>query len=412
MNMQIVAAKRTELADAMNAYKAFWDNHNGTDLTADQKSLVESLGKKADDAKAALDEYTERAKRLGDAEQFLKEFNTPQNRLGKGVGADGNGSGQGEQRASSLIQLLKNDENFISQLKANPRAVKTLITSSTSSAGDLLTPQRMDNLYDAGVFRRELTILDLVKKIPVIGESVEIPFFDTFTNNAGPVAIADAIATTDDTGRFAESAMVWDKRSVTMKWVGHTIPVPESVLNDIPQLLGWINEVMIYGIREELEDQFVTGDGLGENMTGILATSGIQTQAFSNSMLESLRKAKTKATTIGRVSKIACIVTPANLESIELTQDAELRYLLGGPVGTMAPQLWGMPLVQTEALTANHAIVGAMEHAIWFNRKEIEVSSHTENRDFIEKNLVAIRARTRAQFGVTRPKAFVDVTMA
>jgi HK97 family phage major capsid protein len=197
-----------------------------------------------------------------------------------------------------------------------------------------------------------------------------------------------------------------------MKWIGHTIPVPESVLSDIPQLLGFINEFMIYGVREELEDQFITGDGLGENLTGILATVGIQTQAFSTSMIESLRKAKTKAKKLGRVTRCAAILTPENLESIELTLDAEDRYLLGGPVGTMTMQLWGMPIVENEGVTANHAIVGDFAHAIWFDRLMIEVATFMENRDFIEKNLVAIRARTRAQFGVTRPKAFVDVSMA
>lgn len=396
-----------ELHAAQKAYADFWKNRDGEkDLTSDEKALVVSLGTKADDLLAQYNETMEVVKRLGNAEEFIKEFETPNGAPAASKGVDAKSA------ASNLITLLKGDENFIQQLKSNPRAVKTLITSSTSSAGDLLVPQRLDGLYDAGLFRRELSVLDLVRRIPVQSESVEWPFLDSVTNNAGPVAIADSISTSDDTGRFAESAMVWDKKSATMKWIGHTIPVPESVLSDIPQLLGFINEFMIYGIREELEDQFIAGDGTGENLTGILSTSGIQTQAFSTSMIESLRKAKTKAKKLGRVTRCAAILTPENLESIELTLDAEDRYLLGGPVGTMTMQLWGMPIVENEGVTANHAIVGDFAHAIWFDRLAIEVATFMENRDFIEKNLVAIRARTRAQFGVTRPKAFVDVSMA
>lgn len=396
-----------ELADAQKAYSDFWKGKDlDKDLTADEKTLVISLGKKADELKEKYSDLVERAKRLGDADEFLKEFNTP------AAGTKESGAMAGKTQGANLVSLLKADESFLAQLKNNPRAVKTLITSSTSSAGDLLVPQRLDGLYDAGLFRRELSVLDLVRRVPVQSESVEWPFLDSVTNNAGPVAIADSISTSDDTGRFAESAMVWDKKSATMKWIGHTIPVPESVLADIPQLMAYISEFMIYGIREELEDQFITGDGLGDNLTGILATSGIQTQAFSTSMIESLRKAKTKAKKLGRVTRCAAVLTPENLEAIELTLDAEDRYLLGGPVGTMTMQLWGMPIVENEGVTANHAIVGDFTHAIWFDRLAIEVETFNQNRDFIEKNLVAMRARTRAQFGVTRPKAFVDVSMA
>jgi HK97 family phage major capsid protein len=397
-----------ELKDAQQKYSDFWKGKNvDEELTLDEKNFVKSLGKKADEAKEAYTEFAEMCKRNGEAEEFLKAFNKPTNDLGEG---SKDGVVQ-EPRAKNFVQLLKEDSALIEQIKSNPRSFKTLITSSTSSAGDLLTPQRLDSLYDPGLFRRELSVLDIIRRIPVSTESVEWPYLDSVTNAAAPVGIADSIATTDDTGRFPESAMVWDKKSVTMKWIGHTIPVPESVLSDIPQLLGYINEFMIYGIREELEDQFLVGDGTGENLTGILATAGIQTQAFDTDLLKTLRKAKTKAKKVGRVSRISVVTTPEIWESLELMLDGEDRYLLGGPVGTLTAQLWGMPIVENEGVTANHAIVGGFDHCVWFDRMAIEVAAFFENRDFIEKNLVAIRARTRAQVGITRPKAFVDATM-
>lgn len=405
-----IQRKQQELATVTGQYTKFWDEIGEKDLTADERTKSKDLGRKADELAADLKEMIERAEKSGEIDALMAKFGKPVNGLGNGgIKADDSPS---EEKSLSLIHLLKNSDEFKGQHKNSPTRIKTLITSSTSSAGDLLVPERLNALYDSGTFRRPLTVIDLIKRISVSSESVEYPFLSSVTNNAGPVAIADSISTSDDTGRFAESAMVWDKASVTMKWIGHTIPIPESVLSDIGQLMSWVNEFLIYGVLEELEDQIITGDGTGENLTGILSTSGIQTQAFSNSMLETLRKAKTKVRKTGRVQKAAIVLTPENYESIELTQDAEMRYLLGGPVGQMAPTLWGMPVVESEGLTANHAIVGGFDHCAIFDRQQIEVSTSTENRDFFEKNLVALRARYRGQFGVMRPKAFVDVTMA
>lgn len=408
------AAKSSLLSSAMTAYKDFWNGRDASkDLSAEEKSRVIALGKIADDLSNEVSEIKAMADRLGDAEGVLKAFNTPVNRLGEQTSVDGKSSQRVESK--NFIELLGEkfaDDAFVKEFKANPKLFKTLITSSTSSAGDLLIPQRMDNLYDPGTFRRELQLLDIIRKIPVTKESVTWPILDSVTNAAAPIGIAASIATTDDTGRYPESAMVWDLKSAIMKWVGHTIPVPESVLDDIPQLMGYVKEFMIYGILEELEDQFLTGDGTGENMTGILATTGIQTQAFSTDMFESLMKAKTKARFTGRVKNVTAVLTPANWETMQLQRDAESRFLMGGPVGIMAPTVWGMPVVIAEGLTANRAIVGDFGWCAWFDRKQVEVASFYENRDFAEKNLVGIRARTRAQFGVIRPKAFVDVTMA
>lgn len=407
--------RSSDLNAAMSAYKDFWkDRDVSKDLTAEEKNEVISLGKKADDLTNEVAEIKAMADRLGVAEQFEKDFNKPANALGEPTPANGKGKIITPERKdfSQLLAEKFSDEAVVKALKEDPRGFKTIITSGSSSAGDLLSVQRLDNLYDSGTFRKQLSLLDIVRSIPVKGESVEWPFLDSVTNNAAETGIADAIATTDDTGRFAESAMAWDKKSATMKWIGHTIPVPESVLDDIPQLMGYINEFMIYGIRERIELQMIAGDGSGETMTGILETTGTQTQAFSNSMIETLRKAKTKAQYTGKVLNAQAVLTPANWEAIELTLDAESRYIMGGPVGVATPTLWGMPIIINENMTTNMAIVGGFQWCTYFDRKQIEVTTHYENRDFAEKNLVGIRARARGQFGVIRPKAFVETTMA
>lgn len=397
-------------ADAQKAYKSFWDEHDGDkDLTPEQKQTLKDLGRTADEAIAELTEYKSNYERAGKAEQFLKEFRNPANPLANGEGVKG---GAQPQRRKSLGEIFTSDANVLEALKSGDIArMKTLITADSGSAGDLLESDRT-GIFETGENRRPLTIRQLVTVLQTNADSVEWVQETTATNGATMLGNADSTDSADNTGRIQESTLVFDGKTTSIKWVATGIPVTEQMLQDVPQLRTYIDNFLRYAIDEKLEDQMITGDGLGDNLTGLLTHVDVQAQAYSNSMIETLRKAKTKARKIGKVTDLSAIITPENWETLELSLDAEDRYLLGGPIGVMTPTMWGMRIAESEALSANKAIVGAFRYAILWDRMVTELSVHPDHKDFAEKNMLYLRARARHGFGLQRPKAFVETNMA
>jgi len=170
-------------------------------------------------------------------------------------------------------------------------------------------------------------------------------------------------------------------------------------------------------LEEELEDQMIAGDGLGENLTGLAATSGIQTQAWDTNMLTTLRKAKTKVRTVGRSIATGYALNPADVETLDLLTDNEARYYFGGPGGTTQAgvgansPLWNLPVIESEAVPAGTGYVGDWRKCILWDREQSSILMSDSHANFFVQNLVAILAEMRAAFGVIQPSAFVSVDL-
>jgi HK97 family phage major capsid protein len=200
--------------------------------------------------------------------------------------------------------------------------------------------------------------------------------------------------------------------TAVVKTIAEWVPATKRALADAGQLEGLINDELRKDIEEREDGQILNGSGSGENITGILATSGIQTQAFSTNLFESIRKGITKARTVGRVNPNGILLNPSDMEVVDLAQDANDRYYSGGPFVAGPRTLWGVPVVETEAQTAGFSTLGDFSKAVLWDREQTTVTMSDSHADFFIRNLVAVLAEERVAFGVTRPKAFVNVDIA
>ena len=153
----------------------------------------------------------------------------------------------------------------------------------------------------------------------------------------------------------------------------------------------------------------------GENLTGILNTSGIQTTAAVTTndatWFASFRTAIRLARTVGRVQPTAIVVNPTQGEKIDTAKDTQNRFYGPGPFTEFTNRpLWGVPVIESEAITAGTALVGDFSKAVLWDREQATVTMTDSHADFFIRNLVAILAEERAAFAVTRPTAFVTVT--
>jgi len=293
---------------------------------------------------------------------------------------------------------------------------KDIITGADSESAGALVTNDWRGLLDLGTFQRPLTIRDLITVGQTASDTVEYARVTGFTNNAAPVPEASGTAAGDASddvaGTKPQSTMTLEKVTASVKTIAHWIPATKRALSDAAQVRTLIDNFLRYGLDEELEDQIINGNDTGENFEGLTEVSGTQTQAWDTDLLVTTRKARTKVKTVGRATPTAYVFNPADNERIDLLRDGvNGGFLFGGPAGLGVQSLWGLPRVESEAVTAGTGWVGDWRQAVLWDREEAAISVSDSHADFFVRNLVAILAELRAAFGVIRPKAFVEMDL-
>ena len=159
----------------------------------------------------------------------------------------------------------------------------------------------------------------------------------------------------------------------------------------------------------------MTGGGTGEDFTGIL-NAGIQVQSLgTDSVQDAIFKARTLVRVTGKARPTAVVLHPNDWQAVRLARENAATatlggYLMGPPSMTGATTLWGLPVVESEAITENTGLVGdfAMGCSL-FDREQAAVRVGLINDQFI-RNMQTILAELRAAFVVWRPTAFARIT--
>ena len=415
----------TEIGELNKQVVEVWDRAGDESLDGETKKFVIDTNKKIADLEAEAAELVEQKSLRDSARARQKEYSTPAQ--GSRLGAPTQKSAEQIATARTLGEAVTGSEQFKSWMSSISRnghipsrtqiqsppiefaGLKALITGASATSAGALTSNDRLNIIDAGTFGRPLTIRDLVTNGTTNSDMVEYVRQGTHTNNAAPVA--EATATGDGTGAKPESDMVLSVVQEPVKTIAHWLAATNRALSDAGQLRTLIDSFLRYGLEEELEDQMINGTGVGENFTGIFNTTGTGTQAYDTNLLITTRKARTKVMTEGNARPTAYVMNPVDWETLDLTMDGENRFYFGGPSEMGTPRLWGIPVVESEAVTAGYSLVADWRLAVLWDREQASITTSNSHSDFFVRNLVAILAELRAAFGVLRPAAFIEIDM-
>ncbi len=300
--------------------------------------------------------------------------------------------------------------------------VKALFFSGdrTQSAG-VLMQNDYRGLLDP-FYQRPLVFRQLVSSGSTTSDTIEYVREVATTNNAATVPEARSAAVIDGTtvtnaigGLKPQSTFAFARDSTTIKTIAHWIPATKRSLSDVGMIRSMIDNFLRYGLEEELEDQMINGSGSGENFLGLANTPGVLTQAAPGAgqdNMDILRIARRKVQIAGRARPTAYLMNPVDWESIELTRNANGDFYAGGPFSMASPHIWGLPIVESEAVPVGTSWVAAWNFAVLFDREQASVQATDAHADFFVRNLVAILAEMRAGFAVMRPPAFCKISLA
>lgn len=291
---------------------------------------------------------------------------------------------------------------------------KALITgSSDTSAGAFITAED-SGIYEA-IGRYPLNLRQLIDVRQTSSDAIEFVQQTLQVAQAAPVPEANVTEYSGATGEVSgikpEGSATWLRVSTPVKTIAVWIPATKRALADASQLRGLIDSELRSDVNEELEDQLLNGNGVGENFTGLANTAGVLTQAFVTDIANTARRAITNLLINGRQIPSAWLLNPQDWEAFDLLQDTVGRYYWGGPMRQGPPTLWGVPVAQSFFVTQGAGWLGNWRKMVLWDREQATITVSDSHEDFFIRNMVAILCELRAAMGVIRPSAFVEVDL-
>jgi hypothetical protein len=218
-------------------------------------------------------------------------------------------------------------------------------------------------------------------------------------------------------GLKPQSSLTFESDQAPVRTIAHYELAHRNVLQDEPQLQSTINNELLYGLRLTEDNQILNGTGTGDDLRGILNTSGIQSYLQSagpgtDGKQDALRRAATKAI-LAYFDPTGIVVHPYDWEDIELAKssaDEHYTVAMNVTIGAEA-RLWRMNVVDSPAIAQGTALVGAFGlGAQLYDRMQANIRVAEQHGDLFVRNAVAILAEQRLALAVKRPESFVEVT--
>lgn len=262
--------------------------------------------------------------------------------------------------------------------------------------------------------RIRLTVADLLGQGTVSGNAISYLVEGAMEGDFTTVAEAGAKPQI----HFVNPTQVTD----ALKKIAGFIKLTDEFLEDADFLVSEINNRLLYQLSYFEEQQLLNGDGTGQNITGLLNRSGIQTEtaAGPTDNADGIFRAITKIDVNSGLPADGLVIHPTDYQTFRLAKDGNEQYYGGGFFsgqygngGIMQnPPLWGLRTVVTPAIAVGTVLVGAYRMASTLYRKGgVRVESATQHASDFTSNLVTVRAEERVALAVRQPKGFCKVTL-
>jgi len=273
-------------------------------------------------------------------------------------------------------------------------------TNAAGSAGDLVQDTRLPGIIMQP--ERRMTIRDLITPGRMDGNVLEYVQETGFTNAAATVA---------EGALKPQSDLQFDLKNTSAKVIAHYVKASRQIMSDASQLASYIDGKLRYGLAYVEEQQLLNGDGVGQNLLGIVPQSTAYSSPIAPTAeftkMDTLRMAMLQAI-LAEYPATGHVLNPIDWTEIETLKDSQGRYIIGNPQGTASPTMWGLPVVQTQAVSSGKFLTGAFRlGAQVFDRWQSRVEVATENEDDFVKNLLTVLAEERLALAVYRPECFV-----
>lgn len=229
----------------------------------------------------------------------------------------------------------------------------------------------------------------------------------TVTSNAGFIAEGSA---------KPETTFKVDAKTGQVKTIATWTKVSEQLFADKSQLINILDNNLTHAVDVTVQNQLISGDGLGENLSGISKVGNFTDYVTSSG---------TATNTVDLLRNVAFKMRGANIDNLSIVlnwsdwsallglKSTSNEYLINGILDPVKQTIYGIPVVLSSAMTAGKFAMGNFKMGgIVFDKTAMALEIDRTGDDFT-KNLITIRAERRLGFAVVQPKAicYGDLTV-
>lgn len=403
--------KRKSLRDIMAEAGPNYDMTLIKSIDGDNAAKVDrirNLNEEIIDCKSKVDEFLVVARAAAEAKHSEESEQ-------KGHTEGGDGTGQGHERKDhgnkSLGEMFMGSQAFKGYARGSGNGPQAHLDI------DVAKFLKADFLTSAG-WEPETTRTGRVEMFPTRPAPRVVDFLPQTTTTQAAVVymeettFTNAAAETAEAGAYPEAALELTEQTSQVRKIAVYLPVSDEQFEDEPRAQQYVNNRLPFMLRQRLDLQILVGNGTPPNLLGTENVTGIQTQALGvDPIPDALYKAMRKIRDDGFAEPSVVFIRPEKWEAVRLLKTADGQYIWGHPSIPGPTTIWGVPVVETTAVTATKAVIG--DYANFGDlavRRGIDIQVSNSHSDFFIKGKLAIRADMRAALIHYRPKAFAAVT--
>lgn len=411
-NVMIAGSARALLGSMTPAERAKGRFMRAPDHTPEQMAdeLRKSIDAKHDEVMKKSEEALTEAKKSGtlstetkqSVDQVLTEVGTMREQLAQIEQKMARKPGSGDDEVKSYGVQVAMSDKYTSFKAAGYQgtarfSLKAVTPIGTAQAGTNWSERDREVV---GLPTRQSYIRDLLTVVPTTSGSVDYARQTVRTNAAAPVAEGAA---------KPYSNYEWGQVTAAVRTVAHLAKLTRQALDDAVQLQGEVEQEMRYGMKLAEESQLLSGDGTGQNLTGMIPNATAYAAPITiagGTMIDKIRLALLQAE-LALYPSDGVVMNPADWAGIELTKDSQGRYIWANPLQLAGPVLWGKRVVPTPAMTLDKFLTGGFKLQTLYDRMAPEVLIASENADDFEHNLYTMRCEERLALAIKRPGALI-----
>ena len=410
--MDYKAMLKAALAQAAELQK------KGADLTEDEVARANALPAEIADLKAKIKAQDDAANALKSAIAAEDEKPAPEREARKGREAGAATLGDAFVGSEALKAFrdahpagvaagtpIQISAKGVTSKRDSMRAIKAPL--NTIDNGDT-TPTRLPGIEDV-TYRKPNTLLDLITVGTTNAPWLEYRQLVSVTNNAAIVPEAQTNNTAANLKPLSElQTATADAKAYTY---ADGIEATTQELNDDGALAALVNGILTQNLRDEIERIVLNGDEDNGEPNGILNTTGVLQQAFTDDMVTTARKAKTLLRTTSKTAARAIVLNPEDDEAFDLLKDGNGKFYGNGPFGEGPSSIWAVPRVVSEAVDPGTAIMGDFSHVQLLIYEALSILAFNQHKDYAQRNLVYIRAEQRGLQLIRQPAKLAVVQL-
>jgi hypothetical protein len=257
---------------------------------------------------------------------------------------------------------------------------------------------------------RRLTLLDIIPTGTTDATSVEYVQIQAVPTGARETA---------ELTPKPEMGLVTVDATAPVRTLAGYVKLARQALDDVAGLASLINSLLPYEVKRRIEAQILDGDGIGQNLKGLLRTTGIGHPEFvaGDNPADAILRAMTTVILSDGDPNFAA-ANPLTWQDILLLREVggsegagrEGMYILGAPNQMVAPTIWGLVLTANRVVPQESPLVGDSNGCSLLVKEGVNIKVSDSDGDDFTNNRVTVLAEGRVAFPVWRPASFAAAT--